>query len=69
MCLPIASPRDARLEKPAQIRPPIARKRQKKIFMVTTMRDVPDVARQEMTIRGRHPVSLESAFPGSKTSS
>ena len=41
------------LENPAQIRPAIVRKPQKKIFVVTTMRDVPDVPRQEVTIRAR----------------
>lgn len=51
-----------RLEQPAQLRPPIARKLQEKIFVVTTMRDVPDVASQEVTIRARHPVSLEAEF-------
>jgi hypothetical protein len=58
-----------RLEQPAQIRPAIARKFQKKISVVTTMRDMPDVARHEVTIRARHPVSLESAFRDQKRAS
>jgi hypothetical protein len=51
-----------RLEKPAQIRQAIARKLQEKVFSMTTMRDVPDVSRQEVAIRARHPVSLEVGF-------
>ena len=55
-----------RLEQPAQITPPIARKLQRKILVVTTMRDVSDVASQEVTIRARHPVFLEAEFSTKK---
>jgi len=35
---------------------------------MTTMRDVPDVARQEVTIRARHPISLESISASKRAS-
>jgi hypothetical protein len=58
-----------RLEKPAQIRPAIARKLQEKVFSMATMRDVPDVSRQEVAIRARHQVSLDVAFRPQKRAS
>jgi hypothetical protein len=58
-----------RLEKPAQIRPAIARKLQEKVFSMATMRDVPDVSRQEVAVRAWHPVSLEGTFRPQKRAS
>src|SRR5581483_10550749 len=57
------------LKDPMQIAAPIARELQEKFPLMAAMRDVPDMAREKVTVCSWHPGSLEPVFLRQKSAS